>query len=327
MIDPLLVVPCLLVAFANGANDNAKGIAPLVGSGAASMSRAIRWGNVTTLLGATAAVYVALHINQDLVRAFSGGGLLPVDVLVHGSTPAAIALGAAATVLAATRLGIPVSTTHALMGALVGVGLVEVGPGRIVWARLAAKFVAPLLLSPFLAAVASLIAYSVLRSARRRMRAAAPSENRAAALRGALWVSTGAASFARGMNDAPKIAGLLLSAASLSLVPSLLSVAGVMFCGGLLFTTRVATTMARRVTRMDTEQALASSVVTATLVILASRSGLPVSTTHVSVGALIGIGVSNKTADWTTIGGIVMAWVATLPLAIALGAGAAVVLR
>ena len=131
----LLIAAVLLVAFANGANDNAKGVATLVGSRMAALKPALTWANLTTFLGAVAAIPMALYVNTELVKAFGGSGLLPKGVPITDAYLAAVGVGAALTVLLATRLGIPVSTTHGLMGALIGAGLVAVGPGQIVWSN------------------------------------------------------------------------------------------------------------------------------------------------------------------------------------------------
>ncbi len=328
----LLFVAALLVAFSNGANDNAKGVAPLVGAGVAGLRAALRWGNAMTALGALASIYVALRVNGDLIGAFSGGGLIPREVRVGEAYHAAIALGAAATVLVATRLGIPVSTTHALTGALLGVGAVLVGPRHLAWATLGRRFAAPLLVSPALAAVAAFALYPALRRALAWRGEQSPPETRGVDVGAersgvALYASSAAVSFARGLNDTPKLVGVLSTSAALSLAPSMLALSGAMLLGGLMFARRVGETMATRITRMDTDQALTSSLVTAALVLTASRSGLPVSTTHVSVGALIGIGVATGSAQWRTIGTIAAAWVTTLPLAATLGALAYVALR
>jgi len=85
--------------------------------------------------------------------------------------------------------------------------------------------------------------------------------------------------------------------------------------------------MSEEITTMNGEQGLLASLDTATLVLLASFSGLPVSTTHVSVGALFGIGFANGTARLNAIATIVMAWVTTFPLAALIGAGIYAILR
>jgi PiT family inorganic phosphate transporter len=95
-----------------------------------------------------------------------------------------------------------------------------------------------------------------------------------------------------------------------------------MALGGLLNARRVAETMSRKITRMNPGQGFTANLVTSLLVILASRFGFPVSTTHVSVGALFGIGTVNGTARKGVVFTILLAWITTLPLG-ALLAGAA----
>ncbi len=89
--------------------------------------------------------------------------------------------------------------------------------------------------------------------------------------------------------------------------------------GGLLAARRVAQTMSHRITGMNDGQAFTANLVTAGLVIVASRLGMPVSTTHVSCGSLFGIGLVNGHAHLKVIGQILLAWLTTLPLAAAIG--------
>jgi PiT family inorganic phosphate transporter len=96
--------------------------------------------------------------------------------------------------------------------------------------------------------------------------------------------------------------------------------------GGLLQAKSVARTMSERITTMNPGQGFTANLITAGLVIGASRYGLPVSTTHVSCGALFGIGTVTGEARWRTIGGILLAWITTLPLAALLGAAGLAVL-
>ena len=129
------------------------------------------------------------------------------------------------------------------------------------------------------------------------------------------FLSAGAVSFARGLNDTPKIVALLVAAKLFGLQGWILAVAGAMAIGGLLSSRRVAETMSHRIAGMNEGQGFSANLATALLVILASGLGLPVSTTHVSVGALVGIGLANRTANLTQILSILTAWVTTLPLA------------
>jgi PiT family inorganic phosphate transporter len=146
-------------------------------------------------------------------------------------------------------------------------------------------------------------------------------------LDGLHYLSGGAVGFARGLNDAPKIVALLIAARALPSTAGLALVSTVMAVGGLLNARRVAETMSNRITRMSPGQGLTANLVTSLLVTLASRFGLPVSTTHVSVGALFGIGTVSGTARWRTVLTILLAWGTTLPLGAALAAASYGVLR
>ena len=115
----LLVCMTLFVAYSNGANDNFKGVATLYGSNTVSFRTALWIGTAATLAGCICSVFLA----ETLVKAFSGKGLVPDAISGSPAFLAAVATGAASTVMLATVLGFPISTTHALTGALVGAGL------------------------------------------------------------------------------------------------------------------------------------------------------------------------------------------------------------
>ncbi len=136
-------------------------------------------------------------------------------------------------------------------------------------------------------------------------------------------------SFSRGLNDTPKIAALLLAGTLLELPVwvSLLGVGTAIAAGGILSARRVAETVSFEIASFDERQGLSSNLVTAALVIGASKLGFPVSTTHVSCGALFGIGAVTGEGRWGTIRSILLAWVATLPLAALLAALAFSILR
>lgn len=138
-----IVLATLFLAYCNGANDNPKGIATLLGSGTIGYRRALIWATVTTLAGSL----LALLLARGLVATFSGRGLVPDAVAALPRFRLAVSLGAALTVILATRLGLPVSTTHALIGALIGAGgLAAAGDVRL--RTLGTAFVLPLLASP-----------------------------------------------------------------------------------------------------------------------------------------------------------------------------------
>ncbi len=368
----VVLVPALL-AYANGANDVSKGIATLVGSGVTSYRRAILWGTAWTALGAVVASVAA----GSMLTTF-GSGLYAAGVAPSFPSSAGALAGAAAWVLIATRASLPVSTTHALVGSVIGATLTAYGAWGIAWAAVGTKVFVPLLASPLVAYfLARLLSRSLGRDfgakgkaadclcveARRAPRVAwvgggagtlvaAPladvsvmsgdaalcRESKAMALRFTgdhlHWLSSGAVSFARGLNDAPKIVGLALAAAllapnssSITKAPLFTMVSLGVVLGSLATGRRVTRVLAEEVTPMDPREGLAANLVTASLVTAGAVYGLPMSTTHVSSGAIFGIGAERRSLDGRTARGIGMAWVVTLPAAALLGAIADKLLR
>jgi PiT family inorganic phosphate transporter len=364
----LIVLAVLFVAYSNGANDNFKGVATLFGSNTCTYRQALIWATLTTLAGSLLALYLA----GGLVEAFKGKGLVPDEVTRQPAFLLAVSLGAALTVFLATWTGLPVSTTHALTGGLVGAGLLAAA-GEVQLASLGTSFVAPLLFSPVVAILLTVALYPLFRWARRSsgvttrscicvgaayeevqvqsdgrlllVRTGAVVEAGEApvcvdryqgkvvgleagrVLDAAHYLSGGAVGFARGLNDTPKIVALMLAADALPAALGLTLVAVVMAVGGVLNARRVAETMSKKITRMNSGQGFTANLVTSVLVAGASRLGWPVSTTHVSVGALFGIGAVNGTARVRTILSILLAWVTTLPLGAALAAAVYLLLR
>src|ERR1051326_2518665 len=106
-----------------------------------------------------------------------------------------------------------------------------------------------------------------------------------------------------------------------------MGVGGAMAAGGLISARKVADTMANGITGMNPGQGFAANLATALLVTTASYHGLPVSTTHVSVGSLLGIGITTRQAKWKPVMGVLLSWIITLPCAAALAALAYLVLR
>lgn len=315
MLSILFLTACLL-AFTNGSNDNFKGVASLYGSTTAGFRAALAWGTATTLAGSIAAIF----FTRELMRKFSGKGLVPDALTQSPGFLLAVALGAALTVLLATRLGFPISTTHALTGALAGAGLAS-GDHTVYFSKLREGFIQPLLFSPLLAIAAGALVYLTLKAVR-----LAP-DHRTRTLDTLHFLSGGAVGFARGLNDTPKIAALLLVAQALDIRWGLIAVAVTMAIGGLLNARRVAETMAKKITGMNPGQGFAANIATAVLVTTANWNALPVSTTHVSVGSLVGVGIVTRKAHWQAIGGIVLSWLITLPCAAGCAALAALLLR
>lgn len=361
MLLMVILIAVLCLAFANGANDNFKGVATLFGSGTTNYRGALTWATVTTLLGSLTAVVLA----ETLLKSFSGKGLVDAELASTVNYGAAVALGAGLTVLLATWIGMPISTTHSLVGALIGSGWAAGSAVNL--HNLGSGFFVPLLVSPIIALVVTMILYPLLTLARTssgitsqtclcagsEVVEVVPSSSNLVALERAEqlsietgsrvtcqeryqgrmlgvsaasvldtmhYLSAGLVSFARGLNDTPKIAALLLLSPVLSEFGCVALVGLAIAAGGVISARRVAETMSEKITRMNHGQGLTANVVTGLIVIGASRLGLPVSTTHVSCGALFGIGTVTRQAHWGMMGKIVGAWVLTLPTGAVLGA-------
>jgi PiT family inorganic phosphate transporter len=309
MLTAILFFAVCFVAFTNGANANFKGVASLYGSGTTTLRGALIWGTATTFAGSIAAAFLA----EGMLKKFSGRGIVPDTLVQSPEFIVAVAIGAALTSFLATRFGFPVSTTHALVGALLGAGLAGSG-SDVQFAALGKNFLYPLFFSPAIAVAFGATTYLLLKFLR-----LAP-DHRTRTLDTLHYISTGAASFARGLNDTPKMAALLLAAPGLDIRWCFLAIAVTIALGGLLDAEHVAETLGKKVTGMNPGQGFAASLATAGLVTTASFHSLPVSTTHVSVGSLLGIGVTTGQAKWRKVLEILLAWVSTVPCSAALAA-------
>jgi PiT family inorganic phosphate transporter len=360
----LLLLLTALLAYANGGNDVSRGIATLVGSGVTNFRRAVIWGTLWTLAGGLTAAAAA----QGLVATFSGKGFLAQP---DGSPVylGAVATGATAWVLFASRFGLPVSTTHSIVGALAGAAMAGHGWHSLQWGFIAERVAVPLLLSPVLSLALLYGVFPLLRPVlarvndyclcleRRRLAVAAPAgldfseslptspviapgeECETPSIAGRLnlvdglhWFSSGLTSFARGLNDTPKIVALGIMASAVfgaSPFSMFAAVAAAMALGSLIAGFRVTETLACRVTPMSPTEGFSANAVTSLLVGSASTIGLPVSTTHVSSGAIIGIGLHRGTGAlrWGMVRDMALAWVVTVPAGAVLGATAHALLR
>lgn len=380
MLPILLFVAVSFLAFANGANDNFKGVATLYGSKRFGYRPALIWATLTTLAGSL----TALLLGSYLLATFSGKGIVPQELVGSTGFVIPVAIAAAATVLLATRYGFPISTTHALIGGLLGSGLVLAG-SDISLGALGQKALIPLLASPLIAALLTWIFYGGMRRLRERLgiterevicvqsslaktpqvdieaavpHAAVPhaarvsptaageattasiaEATRSCSLEGCVVgveaqtlldaghvLSAGALGFARGLNDTPKIMALLLIGSFLSQEVATVWIAIAMAVGGLLASRRVAKTISHDITPMNEGQGFSANFISAILVLFASKFGMPVSTTHVSVGAIFGLGAATGEARRDAILSILLAWVVTLPLAAAIAAASALLL-
>jgi len=359
----------LFLAYANGANDNFKGVATLYGSKTASYKKSLLWTTIFTLLGSLTALYFA----GELLIVFKGKGLVPSEVIALNEFPIAVGLGAALTVMLATVLGLPVSTTHALIGALAGAGIIA-SPTGINLTKLAQSFFLPLIAGPLLSVILAMLIYPIFRKIKNKLKirentclcvgnktiATSPlqiptvsefvSSNPSIELPSSTiaseayckshyegvflgvsvntlleklhYFSSALVCFARGLNDTPKIAALLLIGSRFSLNWSITLVGVFILIGGLIHSKKIADTMGTKVTNMNPGQALTANLVTGFMVFGASKMGVPVSTTHVSCGSIFGIASITKKAQSKVIFQILLAWITTLPLGFIFGLGA-----
>ena len=133
--------------------------------------------------------------------------------------------------------------------------------------------------------------------------------------------------FARALNDTPKIVALMLVVPALDARYGMLAVVAAMLLGGLLNARKVAHTMSLKISQMNDGQAFTANFITGLLVTGASALAMPVSTTHVSVGAISGIGLANRSVDRGMLSQIVLSWLLTLPVAALIAGGVYTSLR
>jgi inorganic phosphate transporter, PiT family len=347
MILTLLAATALFLAFSNGANDNFKGFATVWGSASLSYRAALVLSNAATLAGGIVSIIVA----DGLIKQFSGRGLVEDAVAASAPFALSVAGGAGITVALATRLGFPISTTHAIMGGLIGSALAS---GQdIAFAHLGTQFILPLLSSPVFALALGFVAYKSFPKLNAEndcicIVEAQPALSGTALTRALMMpeqfigstedcrvhgnaiarfslssvlerahiASAIAICFARALNDTPKLAALFLGAGVLSTWNSAIAVTVAMVAGGFLLSRRVAETMSLKISDISSVQGTTANFVTSCVVLTASVFALPVSTTHVSVGSIIGSAKAANTLDLSTVHNVLLSWLITLPVAV-----------
>jgi PiT family inorganic phosphate transporter len=361
------------LAFANGSNDVSKGIATLAGSGITNYRQALLWGTTWTVMGGVPAVF----ISSAMVKTFNGildhahGAVQPSPTFAL-----AVMTGALLWVMFASTTGLPVSTTHAIVGGLCGVGLAAMGWNGIQWSALLYMVVLPLGFSPVIAMGGAFILFPVTRwllgSWTGHCLCVVPAQNvrlvvdqssatamvshptdmtvildsqecdgpQVMSLRigpdTVHWITSGLTSFARSLNDAPKVAFLLLGfgfiggASPTNMTTLVFGIVTIgMGMGSFFGGRKVTEVLAEKVTRMDHHEGLTANLTTAVVVTAGAAFGLPVSTTHVSSSAIIGMGLRRGigAVQWNTVMEMVAAWMLTLPIAGLLSAGCWYLLR
>lgn len=349
-----ILVLTVSLAAANGSNDDAKGVATLAGAGVTRYRFAIAWGVLATLAGSL----LSLTFASSISTLFTSG------IVAAPPDPAfsiAVLAGTAFWVGLATATRLPVSTTHAIVGALIGAGLL-LAPGSVKWLSLATKVAIPLLASVVLSYAASALLSRVARSAPQCVGldlgppsaveatgaakvsgaglAAVAGPSRPLPMDGVItstsstcpihspgtariglnvntahWLTSGGASFARGLNDTPKIWAI----GAFGLVPGMLGpsqllvlVAVAMAFGGAVAAGRVGRQLGENVVHMSHREGFNANLVTAVLVGAGANLGLPMSMTQVSTGAISGIaGTQVRRLNVRSLRNFLIAWTAT----------------
>jgi len=307
-----LVAVALLFDFMNGLHDAANSIATVVSTRVLSPRLAVAWAAFFNFI---AFAVFGLHVANTL-----GTGIVEANVIdpavIFGALAGAIAWNAIT-----WAWGLPSSSSHALIGGLVGAGVAKAGFGAVVYSGLT-KTALGIVFSPLLGFVlAQLIAVIVAWANRKSMPFAVDRRFRILQL-----VSAGAYSLGHGGNDAQKtmgiIAVLLFSQGMLGgdfHVPFwvVISCQAAMALGTLMGGWRIVHTMGSRITHLKPIQGFCAESGGAITLYLATAFGVPVSTTHTITGAIIGVGAARRAAAvrWRVAQRIVIAWVITLPAA------------
>lgn len=299
------------LAFANGANDISKSIATLIASEGSGYKKAVIVVSLATAAGAVLASALAVKMTLLFTK-----GMLSPAVQINQLFALAVLAGAIAWILLSTKLGLPVSTTHAIVGSIVLTGIYAFGFNDVLWANVGKKVLLPLLLSPIVACGASFFIFRFLFWLCR--------QQYCFNCRWMHWLSAIAGGFARGLNDTPKIAALGLAFYHLinpdvALAPKwfFLMLAGANALGGMVMGFKVTDTLAHKITKLNHLEGFAANVATSSMVIATAIQGFPVSTTHVAGSAITGMGLHNgfKSVQWKIVRDIVAAWLLTLPTA------------
>ena len=321
MNDVLLVVVVAIALgfdFTNGFHDTANAIAISVGTRAVTPRMAVLIAAVANLAGA----FVTTAVAKNIAKGIIDGNLATQQTLI------AALLGAIAWNLLTWWFGLPSSSSHALIGGLVGAALIQSGEKGVLWHGVAHKIVIPALLAPAIAFGAAFLLLVFIYWAFVWIHPGVANRGfRLGQLGTGTWVA-----FTHGANDAQKTMGVIALAlvlhrhgdvADLS-IPTWVKVSAGLaiglgtYVGGW----RIIRTLGQRVFQMEPESGLAAQAAAGTTIYLATKYGYPLSTTHVVSGAVMGAGATRRLSAvrWGIAGSIVTAWVLTIPAAAAVAA-------
>jgi inorganic phosphate transporter, PiT family len=307
----LLAVLGLAIAFdyINGFHDTANAIATSVTTRALKPGYAIAMSAVANFAGALTGTEVARTV---------GSGLIDTNVESQSVIAAAL-VGAIVWNLITWRLGIPSSSSHALIGGLLGAAVVSAGVGAWKVEGIVGKVLVPLVGSPIVGFTIGLLLMGLIFNVFRRAHPARLNGIfRRLQVLSAAWMA-----FSHGSNDAQKTMGIMtLALVTAGVIPEfrvplwvILTAATAISLGTAAGGWRIIRTMGSKVVKLDPVHGFAAETTAATVIFTASHFGMPVSTTHVISSAIMGVGSSDrfKTVRWSVARSIATAWVLTLP--------------
>jgi PiT family inorganic phosphate transporter len=306
-----IIVVALAFDFINGFHDSANSIATIVGTRVLSPLAAVIW--------AAAFNFAAAFFGSTAVAKAIGGGMIEQSIVTPNVILGGL-LGAIVWNLITWFYGIPSSSSHALIGGMIGATIAKAGTGPLLAPGILKTatfiFVSPLLGMTLGALIMIAVSWLCLRSAPRRVDRW---------FRTLQLASSAAYSIGHGSNDAQKTMGIiwLLLIAAGATTPDVLPVWVIIGCyiaialGTMFGGWRIVKTMGQKITKLRPVGGFAAETGGAITLFLASSFGIPVSTTHTITGAIVGIGAAQRTraVRWGLAGNIVIAWIVTMPAA------------
>jgi PiT family inorganic phosphate transporter len=314
----IVVATALAFDFTNGFHDTANVVATSISTRAMGPRVAVGYAAILNFVGAFISLEVAATVANDVVEP----GLV-TPLMVFGGLVGAIAWN-----LITWYFGLPSSSSHALIGGMVGAAFVAEGADAVLSDGVIGKVMVPALVAPTLAFVVGGLSILVLYRVVGRLRPGPVNSG----FRFGQIISGGMLALAHGTNDAQKTMGVI----TLALVANgtiaqddfhipdwvVISAATAIALGTYVGGWRIIKTMGSRIHKMDTAQGFAAQGAGAAVIMSASHVGFPLSTTHTISGAVIGSGAAKRLSAvrWGLAGNIVLAWILTLPMAAVIGA-------
>ncbi|WP_324785426.1 inorganic phosphate transporter [Streptomyces sp. H51] len=317
LILAIVVATALAFDFTNGFHDTANAMATTISTGALKPKVAVAMSAVLNLVGAFLSVEVANTISKGLV---DETGIRPEVIF-------AALVGAILWNLLTWLVGLPSSSSHALMGGLIGATVASAGMGAVHGDVLVTKVLIPAVAAPVVAGVAAMFATRLSYTLGRKADGKAADKG----YRAGQIASAGLVSLAHGTNDAQKTMGIITLAlvAGGVVAPDsdpptwvILSAGLAIALGTYIGGWRIIRTMGKGLTDLQPQQGFAAQTSAATAILASSHLGFSLSTTHVVSGSVMGAGLGRKggVVRWSTATRMVVAWVLTLPAAALVGA-------